>query len=151
MSTDVGIEIVGLEALEAKLSALSEAVRGAKIEAALKSGALLIEGPAKKKAPKLTGNLARSIHTETSSSDTTAEARIGTNVIYAAIQEFGGTIKAKTGPFLWFKNEKGKLICVRSVDIPAQPYLRPAFDENKNAAVREIGDALRVLIEEAAS
>ena len=55
------------------------------------------------------GQLAASIHTASGSNF----ARIGTNKPYAAIHQFGGTVKAKNKPYLVFKQVK----------IPARPYL----------------------------
>lgn len=49
---------------------------------------------------------------------------IGTSVKYAAIQQFGGTIRPKRGKFLVFK-PKGSAnpIFAREVTIPARPFL----------------------------
>jgi HK97 gp10 family phage protein len=147
---DVGIEIVGLDALGRKLKAMPEAVCGQNLELALRSGALLIEGPAKDNAPKKTGNLARSIHTETQVTSNGGEAKIGTDGIYAGIQEFGGTVEAKNVRALHFQID-GVDVFTWKVEIPAHPYLRPAFDENKERAVREVGDSLGALIKRAAT
>lgn len=46
----------------------------------------------------------------------------GSNKVYAAIQQFGGTIKPKAGGALVFKLG-GNLVRVKSVTIPARPYL----------------------------
>ena len=46
----------------------------------------------------------------------------GSNKVYAAIQQFGGTIKPKAGGALVFKIG-GNLVRVKSVTIPARPYL----------------------------
>lgn len=140
--SDLPVEIIGLEDWEAELRRLTTEMRGEVLENALRAGALRIEGPAKEKAPVLTGNLRRSIHTETSSGGEGAEAKIGTDVIYAAIQEFGGTIVPKTKPYLVFQTKDGAWHRTESVTIPAHPYLRPAFDENKDQAVREVGRAI---------
>jgi phage gpG-like protein len=93
-----------------------------------------------------TGQLRRSIHTEFSGNG--MNAVIGTNLVYAAIHEFGGEIHAKNGPYLWFKiqtasrimskagnrlkNAKGifSWVRVKSVTIPARPYMEPAFRES---------------------
>ncbi len=149
--TEMAVEIIGLPELEAKLARLSDALRGSFLETAVKSGAKLIEGPAKEKVPVKTRNLKRSIHIEASSTSTTAEAKIGTDVVYAAIQEFGGTIVPKSKPYLVFKTKDGAWHSVKSVEIPAHPYLRPAFDENKDKTVKEVGDALEILIKKVAS
>jgi phage virion morphogenesis protein len=47
---------------------------------------------------------------------------IGTNKIYGAIHQFGGTIRPKSGDFLVFKLG-GKTVFARKVTIPARPYL----------------------------
>ena len=59
-----------------------------------------------------------------------AEVTIGTNVIYAAIHQFGGTIRAKTAKGLAFSvpgfaAEGGgdHLVIVDSVTLPPRPYL----------------------------
>lgn len=50
--------------------------------------------------------------------------RVGTNLIYAAIHQFGGTIRAKTAKGLRFRPAGGNgFVSVKSVRIPARPYL----------------------------
>lgn len=58
------------------------------------------------------------------------EVRIGTNVVYAAIHQFGGTISAKGGGFLSFRIG-GQFIKVRSVKIEARPYLGISADDRE--------------------
>jgi phage virion morphogenesis protein len=47
---------------------------------------------------------------------------IGTNKVYGAIHQFGGTIRPRSGEFLVFKLG-GKTVLARKVTIPARPYL----------------------------
>lgn len=42
---------------------------------------------------------------------------------YSQINHFGGTITAKNAPFLKFKLADGQFVAVRSVDIPARPFM----------------------------
>jgi hypothetical protein len=70
---------------------------------------------------------------------------IGTNLIYAKKQEFGGTIRAKGGGFLVFEVD-GAIVRVKSVTLPAHPYLRPAFDEKSAAAVVVVGKVFERLV-----
>lgn len=58
------------------------------------------------------------------------EVRIGTNVVYAAIHQFGGTISAKGGGFLSFRIG-GQFVKVRSVKIEARPYLGISTDDRE--------------------
>lgn len=74
---------------------------------------------------------------------------VGTNLVYAPIQEFGGTIHAKSGGYLVFQTDDGEWHSVRSVNIPARPYMRPGFDESHLAAVAAIGKVFRELVLEA--
>lgn len=117
-----GATIEGVEQLTKTLKGLVKKASGAQLAVALRAGGLVIEVPAKAKTPVLTGNLRRSIHTEAESTGSnSAEARTGTNVEYAPSVEFGTS------------NQR------------AQPYLRPAYDENKGRAVDEVADALKEL------
>lgn len=50
------------------------------------------------------------------------------DVVYARIQELGGTIVPRNGQALHFKLPNGKFVTVKSVTLPARPYLRPAGD-----------------------
>lgn len=65
-----------------------------------------------------TGELKDSI----TSSATTHTASIGTNMIYARIHHFGGTIQAKNKPYLAFATPNG-FARVKSVTLPARPFL----------------------------
>jgi len=80
----------------------------------LTAAALIVEGAAVLKCPVLSGNLRGSI-THKVDKD---EARVGTNVEYAPYVEMG------------------------TRRMSAQPYLRPALDENKARIEKLIGDAI---------
>lgn len=114
--------IRGIDELIGKFQALADEATPAQLRAALMVGAMPIQTAAVQKAPVLTGTLRSSIHTETAETDNGAVARIGTNVEYAIHQEFGTRKMA------------------------AQPYLRPAFDEQRDAALDEIGRALTKMV-----
>lgn len=176
-------KVVGLKSLQDKLKRLADAVAADALERALIAGALVIRNEAERNAPKRTRTLARSISVETvEKSPERATVKIGTNLEYAAIHEFGGTIYPKNGKFLAVpisaearqfvepKNYPGKLhavmgsatsgvlldddndaqfALVTSVTIPARPYLRPAFDTQRENATGVVVEALRQLIQEA--
>ncbi len=152
-------EIIGLSDLMNKLNALEKISRGKVISTALVAGALEISNEAKVSAPYITGTLKRSIHVgghaqETSPGfstndvagqysdvggeeidDDKASVLIGTNLVYAARQEFGFVGVDSLG---------------RTYNQPAHPYLRPAFDNKKQKALEVFGRALKVLIDRAA-
>ena len=81
----------------------------------LTAAALIVEGDATLRAPVDTGNLRSSITHKVVSDE---EARVGTNVDYAPWVE-GGTSK-----------------------MAAQPFLRPALDNNKSRIEKMIGDVI---------
>lgn len=54
---------------------------------------------------------------------TADEAEVGTNIIYAAIHQFGGVIRAKGGGALRFQLPGGGFATVKSVTMPARPFL----------------------------
>jgi HK97 gp10 family phage protein len=115
------------------------------LEAAATAGALVLENAARDKAPYKTGTLKRSLTHETiEKSPDAAYVAVGTNLEYAAVQEFGGTIKSKSG-YLVFQTEDGQWHSVPSVSVPARPYLRPALDENRGRIVDEVKRVLKGL------
>lgn len=60
---------------------------------------------------------------------------VGTNVIYAAIHQFGGRITAKNAKALRFK-VAGQTVQVKSVDIPARPFL--GIDDEDRIEIEQI-------------
>lgn len=149
----VQVRIEGSESLNRKFAALSEAARGRTLERAVTAGALIIQNAAKENAPYLTGNLRRSIHIgghgdlapdrgdisavtgakvpDPEVAQTSAAVYVGTDVEYARRVEYGFDGQDRLG---------------RTYNQPAQPYLRPAIDDNGREVAREIGDAFRDLI-----
>ena len=65
-----------------------------------------------------TGELKDSV----TSSATSHTASVGTNMIYARIHHFGGTIRPKKGSHLAFATSNG-FAKVKSVTLPARPFL----------------------------
>lgn len=118
----VKAKITGLDDLKKAFDRLSKDIQGQTLQTAVRVGSLPIQNSAIEKCPVLTGNLRRSIHTEVEGSNTYAQADVGTDVVYAPYVEFGTKRQA------------------------AQPYLRPALDENKDNAVREISNVLKELL-----
>ncbi len=48
--------------------------------------------------------------------------------VYARIQEKGGTVTARRAPYLRFQYPGGSWHSVKSVHLPARPYMRPTRD-----------------------
>ena len=120
--------------------------------------------------------LSRSLHEEVSmQGSSVAVSEIGTNIEHAAIHEFGGVVRPKTAKYLAIpvgnykgsprkhpslrlrKTAGGNLVMVdetgrvqyvlkTSVTVPAQPYLRPAFDEHKDESIDDMGRAFKAQV-----
>lgn len=135
------LDIKGLDKLIAKLE---EATKPEVIGQGLTQGAMYLQswivknrlmGPRPGVLGVRTGRLRSSIFAGTATKTQGGyEARIGTNVVYARIHEFGGTILPKNKPFLAFQID-GKWKFVRSVTIPARPFMRPALEEPDNQRI----------------
>ncbi len=69
---------------------------------------------------------------------------VGTNVVYAAIHQFGGTIQAKTPRGLVFRGARGWARAA-SVDIPARPYLGLSREDAAGAAAAVSAHVERLL------
>lgn len=69
----------------------------------------------------------------------------GTNIEYGAITEYGGDIVPVNSQFLRFV-VNGQEVFTKRVTIPAQPYLRPAFDTKRNDATQEVGRVFEMLV-----
>lgn len=94
---------------------------------AVMAGAYVIESAAKMLTPIDTGNLVNSIATElVSSDDVSAFSQVGTGVEYALHVEYG------------------------TKNMQAQPYMRPALDENIEAVKATIQRWAKKQIEQAA-
>ncbi|WP_417436578.1 phage virion morphogenesis protein [Hoeflea sp.] len=71
------------------------------------------------------------------------EVLVGTNVIYAAIHQFGGTILPKAGTHLWFRIG-GALIRAAKVTLPARAFLGISSDDEAMIAETVFGFLERV-------
>lgn len=56
------------------------------------------------------------------------KTQIGTNLVYAAIHEFGGEINAKGDGYLHFKIDD-EWVMVKKVKMPPRPWLAPALQD----------------------
>lgn len=121
--------------LKRALAKLEGNIRAASSKA-LKAGSEPISRDAKSHLKRRAGKIPITVKTEGD------EAVIEAKGVDARIREFGGTIRAKSGRYLVFKNKAGEVIRTPSVRIPARPYMRPAVDENKDRIASEVGKVL---------
>ena len=134
----MSIEFEGIDELFEKIEKIADTQ---KVEAALGKACALVERSAKKKAPKDTGELRRSI---TSKVDD-LKGIVFTPLEYAPYVEFGTGLYAENGgrkdvPWAYEDEKTGKLIW--TVGQHPQPYMRPALNENRERILRLIKEGL---------
>lgn len=117
-----------VKVIKTNVKSILDSMTGDRLGKAVMAGAFVFEAAAKMKTPIDTGNLVNSINTELISSDeTSAFAEVGTGVEYAEHVEFGTS------------------------KMPAQPYMRPAYDETEATIQETIRRFAKQNIEGAAS
>ena len=141
-----GATMIGLDELTARFNALGNPEEA--VGTALVAVGDVVEARAKTNVQKqgliLEGRLRSAIQRRKLAWN---EVIVGVfDVIYAAIHEFGGVIKAKNAPYLWFKTKSGDWVRTKSVTIPARPYLRPAIYENPNELAEIFAAVMRRLM-----
>lgn len=109
-----GVRIDGLDKLEAKLTKNLDL---SKVKATVKKNGAQLQKTAQKNAPIDTGNLRRKIALDITDGGLTAE--VEPTADYAAYVEYGTRF------------------------MEAQPYLKPAYDEQKKKFVKDLNELVR--------
>lgn len=114
------------------------------ISAAIGKACALVEGEAKKKAPKDTGALRRSITSKVENTGSEMKGVVFTPLEYAPYVEYGTGLFAEKGgrkdvPW-YYKDEEGKWH--RSSGQHPHPYMRPALNENREEILRLIKEGI---------
>lgn len=140
----MGVEIVGLARINARLEKLA---RADGVTKAVEDGCLKVETTAKTKAPKDSGALSRSITSEVKASarSGTIEGTVYTPLEYAPYIEYGtGLFSTKGGrrDVPWrYQDDEGNWHTTSGQ--PPQPFMRTSLDENRAEIVRAIKEALK--------
>ena len=130
----MGIKVEGLEMV---LDDLEEIASFGNLEAAMKKACALVERDAKIKAPKDTGALRRSITSKTTAQMGVVGGVIFTPLEYAPYVEYGTGLFAEKGGRQdgWvYKDDEGNYHFTNGQK--PQPFMRPAFNENKAEILR---------------
>jgi len=140
MADGVKMEVHGLKELERKLLEMSPKLAKNALRAAVAAGARVVAAEARKNVPVDSGTLRRSIYTKQireESGDTQQTFYVG------ARQGKKEQAKNRDGwyfPFVEFGTEK----------MAARPFMRPAFESTKDAAVQAIKTRLAERIDKLA-
>lgn len=133
----MGIEIDGLGAV---ISGIEKTANTAKIQSGLKKACLVVEEAARKKAPKDSGALRRSITSEVHGTTGT----VFTPLEYAPYMEFGTGKFAESGgrsDVPWrYQDDEGNWHTT-SGNKP-QPFMRPALQESRGKVLDAMREAM---------
>ena len=125
---------INIEGSENLLSKLDKVAQAENLVNAMGKACALIEGEAKRKAPKDTGELRRSIESKVENNGEGVQGVIFSPLEYAPYIEYGTGLFAEKGgradvPWFYVDDEgKGHL----TKGIHPHPYMRPALNEQKN-------------------
>ena len=116
-----------------------------KMEKAMKKACTLVEGEAKKKAPKGTGDLRRSIESKVEVEEKEVTGIVFTPLEYAPYVEYGTGLFAEGGngrkDVPWnYQDEKGEWHSTRGMH--PQPFMRPALSDNREKVIRIIKEGI---------
>ena len=133
----MAIEFEGLEKVLDSIETLADMQN---IEMALGKACAIVEASAKKKAPKDSGNLRRSITSKVENN----EGVVYTPLFYAPYVEYGTGLFAESGgrtDVPWnYQDDKGNWHSTSGMK--PQPFMRPALYENKEEILRIIKEGL---------
>jgi len=143
----IQIQVVGMPVAQAQLARLGNTAAGGPLMAAVQAGALLVQNAAKQKVPKRTRTLSRSITTAITREGDTVVAQIGPSAPYGKYLEYGTGRYAENGngrrtPWV-YRGPGGRYYTTEGMK--PRPYMRPALDENRDKAIKEMQRAFRNL------
>lgn len=138
----------GFKELAEKLKQLGPKVAKNGLRRATSAGAAIVRNDARKRAPVDTGEMKRDIMMKRTK-DAKGGPTVGSNyVVYVRSgkksRAAGKKRNVDRDSYYW------KFVEFGTAKAPAQPFLRPAFEANKAAAVTAIGDSLNTTIQAAA-
>ena len=125
---------INIEGSENLLSKLDKVAQAENLINAMGKACALVEGEAKRKAPKDTGELRRSIESKVENNGEGVQGVIFSPLEYAPYIEYGTGLFAEKGgradvPWFYVDDDgKGHL----TKGIHPHPYMRPALNEQKN-------------------
>lgn len=131
---------IELEGLDEVLSSLDKLADTANLEGALGKACAIVEADAKKKAPKGSGDLRRSITSKVEDD----KGIVFTPLFYAPYVEYGTGLFAESGgrkDVPWcYQDDKGEWHSTSGMK--PHPFMRPALNENREKIIEIIKEGL---------
>lgn len=136
MVNSVSVKVDGLRELGERMKGLKEDVNTRIARAATAAGAVVIRNAAQQKVPVDTGNLKKNIIVKRLPK---GESSLTSEHIVTVRQ---GKLTKKQKDKGLQDAYYGKFVEYGTAKMPARPYMRPAFDQNKEKAVQAIKDRI---------
>ena len=139
--------MITIEGADEIIAAIEKMVDGSKLSGAVDKACLLVEGEARRKAPRRTGNLRRSIDSKVENNGDEIIGTIFTPLEYAPYVEYGTGLFAESGgrkdvPWAYVDEKTGKLIWTSGQH--PKPFMRPALNENRERIIGLIREGLKI-------
>lgn len=158
MSDAASVTVEGMEDLLKKLQSMGADIKKEAGNAG-KKAMLQVEAAAKTKCPVDNGPLRASLNTQVVEDSGETVVKTGTNLIYGPYVEYGTGIYAEGGggrqtPWLW-KVESRKWAAIFGIPVGGtilwhgsrpHPFLRPAWDENKDKVMDDLQKNLETAV-----
>ena len=137
---------VKIEGLDDVLDAITDIADGQELKKAMGKACALVEGEARKNAPKGDGTLRNSIESSVENSGGDIVGVVSTPLEYAPYVEFGTGLFAEDGggrqDVPWhYQDEKGEWHTTKGQN--PHPFLRPALQENRENILRILKGGLK--------
>lgn len=138
----MSVKIEGLEHLNKTLETLLSTEN---MTQAMGQACAAVEASAKKKAPKDSGALRRSIASKVETEDRNIQGVVYTPLEYAPYVEYGTGLFAESGgrtnvPWV-YQDDEGNWHSTKGQK--PQPFLRPALNENRKTVVKILGGGIK--------
>lgn len=138
----MSVKIEGLEHLNKTLETLLSTEN---MTQAMGQACAAVEASAKKKAPKDSGALRRSIASKVETEDGNIQGVVYTALEYAPYVEYGTGLFAESGgrtnvPWV-YQDDEGNWHSTKGQK--PQPFLRPALNENRKTVVKILGGGIK--------
>ena len=136
--------MISLEGIDEVLESIENIGDTERFSNILGKACALVEGEAKKKAPKDTGALRNSIASEVENTESEIQGVVFTPLEYGPYIEYGTGLFAEEGgrtDVPWnYQDDKGEWHSTSGMR--PQPFMRPALDENREKIIQMIKEGL---------
>lgn len=139
--------MITIQGADEIIATIEKMVDASKLNGAVDKACLLVEGEARRKAPRRTGNLRRSIESKVENNGDEIIGTIFTPLEYAPYVEYGTGLFAESGgrkdvPWAYKDEKTGQLIWTSGQH--PHPFMRPALNENRERIIGLIREGLKI-------